>query len=189
MRLTARIGSVQKRIRIEQSMGEAEDEISSDTLQIIARQALLAGRGLANAGARIRRTVIGGAAALVHVLLPLFLVLLPVLFIAGILPGFVGSLAVEEDGTANGEMIVAYARQWIGVTKYILGAGREYETDWQDYTDCSGFVHGVFSHFGIEVGGWTGAKGPFPVTCSCFTGAAYLLTTLITLPFIRAMER
>ena len=157
MRLTARIGSVQKRIRIEQSMGEAEDEISSDTLQIIARQALLAGRGLANAGARIRRTVIGGAAALVHVLLPLFLVLLPVLFIAGILPGFVGSLAVEEDGTANGEMIVAYARQWIGVTKYILGAGREYETAWQDYTDCSGFVHGVFSHFGIEVGGWTGA--------------------------------
>ena len=158
MRLTARIGSAQKRIRIEQSMGDAEEENPSDTPWIMTRQILHSAiRGSANAGAAIRKTVIGGAAALVHVFLPLLLVLLPVLFIAGILPGFVGSLAVEEGGTANGEMIVAYARQWIGVTKYILGAGREYETDWQDYTDCSGFVHGVFSHFGIEVGGWTGA--------------------------------
>lgn len=158
MRLTARIGSVQKRIRIEQSIGDMEEEISSDTPWIMTRQILHSAiRGSANAGAAIRKTVIGGAAALAHVFLPLLMVLLPVFFIAGILPGFVGSLAVEEDGTANGEMIVAYARQWIGVTKYILGAGREYETDWQDYTDCSGFVHGVFSHFGIEVGGWTGA--------------------------------
>lgn len=61
----------------------------------------------------------------------------------------------EETNTATGMEIVSYASEWIDVTKYVWGAGRASETDWQDYTDCSGFVHGVFAHFGYEIGGDT----------------------------------
>ena len=91
-------------------------------------------------------------------LLPALVLLLPVLLIAAILPGLMGSLVAEEEEGAgynvNGGSIVEYARQWIGKTKYIYGAGRNGPLDWQDYADCSSFVHGVFSHFGVEIG-WT----------------------------------
>ncbi len=86
----------------------------------------------------------------------LFLLLFLVLFISSL----IGSVLEEneENGSpfysATGEEIVAYAKEWIGITRYVYDTGRASDTDWQDVSDCSSFVHGVFSHFGIEVG-WT----------------------------------
>ncbi|MCD7957060.1 MAG: NlpC/P60 family protein [Lachnospiraceae bacterium] len=85
-------------------------------------------------------------------------VLLLLLFLVSFFAALFGSLAGEEgDSTmysASGSEIVEYAQSWIGITQYAYGAGRDSATDWQDYSDCSSFVHGVFSHFGIEIG-WT----------------------------------
>lgn len=85
-------------------------------------------------------------------------VLLLLLFLVAFFAALFGSLAGEEENStmysASGSEIVEYAQSWIGITQYVYGAGRDSATDWQDYSDCSSFVHGVFSHFGIEVG-WT----------------------------------
>lgn len=72
----------------------------------------------------------------------------------------VSGLMAEEQSFygAAGQEVVAYAEHWIGVTRYVLGAGRADATDWQDYTDCSGFVHGVFAHFGYEIGSYTATQ-------------------------------
>ncbi|MCD7956777.1 MAG: NlpC/P60 family protein [Lachnospiraceae bacterium] len=80
------------------------------------------------------------------------------LFMLTFFAALFGSLAGEEENStlysASGSEIVEYAQSWIGITQYSYGAGRGSATDWQDYSDCSSFVHGVFSHFGIEIG-WT----------------------------------
>ncbi|MCD7717489.1 MAG: NlpC/P60 family protein [Lachnospiraceae bacterium] len=85
-------------------------------------------------------------------------VLLLLLFLVSFFAALFGSLAGEEENStmysASGSEIVEYAQSWIGITQYAYGAGRDSATDWQDYSDCSSFVHGVFSHFGIEIG-WT----------------------------------
>ena len=88
----------------------------------------------------------------------LILLLVPVLLLVMMVPLLLSSVSLTDDeATANATAteLVEYALSWVGVTKYIYGDGRAYETDWQDYTDCSGFVHGVFSHFGYEIGGDT----------------------------------
>lgn len=73
------------------------------------------------------------------------------LFAASLFSGIAGE--EEQLGYASsGYEIVAYAEEWIGVTKYIWGAGRDSATSWQDYADCSSFVHGIFAHFGYEIG-------------------------------------
>lgn len=85
------------------------------------------------------------------VLLPVITALLFLMFASSLLSGIAGE--EEQIGYASsGYEIVAYAQEWIGVTKYIWGAGRESPTSWQDYADCSAFVHGVFAHFGYEIG-------------------------------------
>ncbi|MCC8046727.1 MAG: C40 family peptidase [Clostridiales bacterium] len=85
-------------------------------------------------------------------------VLLLLLFLVSFFAALFGSLAGEEENStmysASGSEIVEYAQSWIGITQYAYSAGRDSTTDWQDYSDCSSFVHGVFSHFGIEIG-WT----------------------------------
>ncbi|MCD7957411.1 MAG: NlpC/P60 family protein [Lachnospiraceae bacterium] len=86
-------------------------------------------------------------------------VLLLLLFLVSFFAALFGSLAGKEEEnstmySASGSEIVEYAQSWIGITQYAYGAGRDSATDWQDYSDCSAFVHGVFSHFGIEIG-WT----------------------------------
>lgn len=89
--------------------------------------------------------------------IPLVTALLLFLFVASILSGIAGE--EEQQGYASsGYEIVAYAEEWIGVTKYIWGAGRGSATAWQSYADCSSFVHGVFAHFGYEIGGDTYAQ-------------------------------
>lgn len=98
------------------------------------------------------------ALAVLPLLIPLLLSLL--------LVALIGGLAGEEEKKdrydaaylASGYEIASYAKEWIGITKYVWGAGRDTETAWQKYADCSSFVHGVFSHFGIEIGGTTYAQ-------------------------------
>ena len=88
----------------------------------------------------------------------LILLLVPVMLLVMMVPLLLSSISLtQEEPTANATAaeLVEYALSWVGVTQYVWGAGRAYETDWQDYTDCSGFVHGVFSHFGFEIGGDT----------------------------------
>ena len=88
----------------------------------------------------------------------LILLLVPVMLLVMMVPLLLSSVSLtQEEPTANATAaeLVEYALSWVGVTKYVWGGGRAYETDWQDYTDCSGFVHGVFSHFGFEIGGDT----------------------------------
>lgn len=42
-------------------------------------------------------------------------------------------------------------------TRYAWGAGRSIDSDNMPYyADCSGFVYHVFSHFGFDIGTWTG---------------------------------
>lgn len=89
--------------------------------------------------------------------IPLVTALLLLLFVASVLSGIAGE--EEQQGyAASGYEIVAYAEEWIGVTKYIWGAGRGSATAWQSYADCSSFVHGVFAYFGYEIGGDTYAQ-------------------------------
>ena len=45
-----------------------------------------------------------------------------------------------------GDEVVEYAKTFIGVTKYVYGAN-----NFPSQTDCSGFVQGVFKHFGVEL--------------------------------------
>ena len=93
------------------------------------------------------------------VLIVLIPVLLILLILVAVFSGVSTSVSavVQDDVYSSVEAgeLIAYAESWVGITKYAWGAGRAYETDWQDYTDCSGFVHGVFSHFGYEIGGDT----------------------------------
>jgi len=82
---------------------------------------------------------------------PLLGVLLFFLSVTSMLSGIAGE--EEQPGAASsGLEIVSYAREWVGVTKYIWGAGRDSAVSWQVYADCSSFVHGVFAHFGYEIG-------------------------------------
>ena len=94
--------------------------------------------------------------------LALFLPLLLALFLVALLGGLAGEEERKEQYQAaypvSGYEIAAYAKEWVGITKYVWGAGRNSETDWQDYADCSSFAHGVFSHFGIEIGSTTYAQ-------------------------------
>lgn len=53
------------------------------------------------------------------------------------------------EGSATGKAIVAYARQFLG-KPYVYGGSWNGELPYTP-TDCSGFVQGVFSHFGIHL--------------------------------------
>lgn len=99
------------------------------------------------------RTGMAVLAALGGSAFPLLLILV-LMMMAGMF------LASDEDtdqsvGSSNGEAIAAYAREWIGKTRYVWGAGRGGKDDWMDYADCSSFVSGVFSHFDHDIGSTT----------------------------------
>ncbi len=149
---TSRAREEQKREMQEQWAAEqAERERVKEFLTVSTKNIT---RRIAETAAQVKKAVISGSR------LKFLLVLGPVGLLVIMLCLLMSTVSVtstsqEVTYAAFGEEIVAYAKEWIGVTKYILGAGRNYETDWQDYTDCSGFVHGVFSHFGYEIGGNT----------------------------------
>ena len=153
------IGQEQKRIQVESTLQEYQDETASHAFRIAVTPLRIAAKTAARAVAKkIVAGIVSATTAAINMLLPMLILLLPVLLIAGILPGLVGTIASEEEEgesyNVSGGSIVEYAREWIGKTKYIYGAGRNGPLDWQDYADCSSFVHGVFSHFGVEIG-WT----------------------------------
>lgn len=63
-------------------------------------------------------------------------------------PGSGGSGSAGS-GSATGRAIVAYALQFVG-QQYVYGGSWNGEPPYTP-TDCSGFVQGVFSHFGISL--------------------------------------
>lgn len=95
--------------------------------------------------------------------------IIPVLLVAAVpfvmtalpLISMVSSNAYEDNEVyayADASELIAYAQQWIGKIPYVWGGGHGGSaTAWQSGCDCSGFVHGVFNHFGYEIGGDTGA--------------------------------
>ena len=157
-----RVGQItqeKKRAQVESSLQGYQDATASRAVRIAITPLRIAAKKAARAAVKkIVTAIVSATTAVINMLLPALVLLLPVLLIAAILPGLMGSLVVEEEEGAgynvSGGSIVEYARQWIGKTKYIYGAGRNGPLDWQDYADCSSFVHGVFSHFGVEIG-WT----------------------------------
>ena len=157
-----RVGQItqeKKRAQVESSLQEYQDATASRAVRIAITPLRIAAKKAARAAVKkIVTAIVSATTAVINMLLPALVLLLPVLLIAAILPGLMGSLVAEEEEGAgynvSGGSIVEYARQWIGKTKYIYGAGRNGPLDWQDYADCSSFVHGVFSHFGVEIG-WT----------------------------------
>ena len=60
-----------------------------------------------------------------------------------------------DSNAALGEKIVAYARQWVGVTPYVEAADRwteaGYKNSLTEGTDCSGFTYLIYKTFGIYV--------------------------------------
>ena len=115
-----------------------------------------------NAAAKLLPGVKNAAWHLALAALALFLPLLLVLFLVALLGGLAGEEERKEQYQAaypvSGYEIAAYAKEWVGITQYVWGAGRNSETDWQDYADCSSFARGVFSHFGVEIGSTTYAQ-------------------------------
>jgi cell wall-associated NlpC family hydrolase len=59
------------------------------------------------------------------------------------------SLTGTGEGSATGQAIVAYAKKFVG-QKYVWGGTWNGELPYTG-TDCSGFVQGVFKHFGISL--------------------------------------
>lgn len=60
------------------------------------------------------------------------------------------------EGSTTGKAIVAYAREFVG-QRYVYGGSWNGEKPYTP-TDCSGFVQGVFAHFGISLPRTTDAQ-------------------------------
>ena len=91
---------------------------------------------------------------LMAVIIPLLATLLP-LFSALTAASYQDN---EVYAYADATELIEYAKSWIGKIPYVWGGGHGGgPTAWQSGCDCSGFVHGVFNHFGYEIGGDTGA--------------------------------
>ena len=156
-----RTEGIKQDIRSEQiQMSEAEYE----TAKTVAATSLIPLRLRYERTRRgVRSAMQRAGFSLARYLVPLsglfFLVVLLYAILMGLIGGLAGSEAEESTyGASNGASgyeIVDYAREWIGVTRYVWGAGRSSATDWQDYADCSSFAHGVFAHLGYEIGSTT----------------------------------
>ena len=135
----------------------AEQQQREEVRYTLTAAARTAGRRISEAIEQVKKAIISGnRVKILMVAAPLGILVVLMCFLMSMV-SVTTTTSDEVTYAAFGEDIVAYAKEWIGITKYILGAGRAYETDWQDYTDCSGFVHGVYSHFGYEIGGNTNA--------------------------------
>ena len=149
-----RTEGIKQDIRAEQiQMSEAEYE----TAKTVAATSLIPLRLRYERTRRDVRSAMQRAGfSLARYLVPLsglfFLVVLLYAILMGLIGGLAGSEAEESTyGASNGASgyeIVDYAREWIGVTRYVWGAGRSSATDLQDYADCRSFAHGVFAHLG-----------------------------------------
>ena len=159
-----RANGIRRMQRIEQiSIQEMERENTRAVLRTVTFPARFSLRlALRKAVSGIASALAAGIKSVLPLLVPvggvLFLILLLVLFIQGLFAGIAGEEAADGQtaaGSAAGAEVAEYAEQWIGVVRYVWGGGREHDTAWQTYADCSSFVHGVFAHFGYEIGGST----------------------------------
>ena len=164
------VRKMKKKMQKEQAEGSAGRELvdNAQTIGDLFSAGGRAGRTARKASAAIKEALnairksvkakawAALAGSLLAVLIPFLLI---VLILVAVFSGVSSSVSavVQDDVYSSVEAgeLIAYAESWVGITKYAWGEGRAYETDWQDYTDCSGFVHGVFSHFGYEIGGDT----------------------------------
>ena len=164
------VRKMKKKMQKEQAEGSAGRELvdNAQTIGDLFSTGGRAGRTARKASAAIKEALnairksvkakawAALAGSLLAVLIPFLLI---VLILVAVFSGMSSSVSaiVQDDVCSSVEAgeLIAYAESWVGITKYAWGEGRAYETDWQDYTDCSGFVHGVFSHFGYEIGGDT----------------------------------
>ena len=156
-----RANGIRQMQRMEQiSMQEMERENTRAVLRTVTFPARFSLRlALRKAVPGIASALAAGIKSALPILVPvggvLFLLLFLVLFIQGLFAGIAGEEAADGQtaaGSAAGAEVVEYAEQWIGVVRYVWGGGREHDTAWQTYADCSSFVHGVFAHFGYEIG-------------------------------------
>ncbi len=148
--------NINNAIKEEQiSQAELEYETGADALRTATTPLRTRVSGAVNRATRRIASAVAGFLKYFALFGGIFLLfMLLIMFISALLGGLAGE---EQDTsstlyTANGQEIVEYAKEWIGITRYVWGYGRDSETDWQDYADCSSFVHGVYSHFGIQLG-------------------------------------
>lgn len=137
--------------REEQRQRDQARNIMTTVGSTASKVTLKTAKTVSDTAAGALKTIAARGGPVAAAVLAILLLLILVMALVSFLPS-----ADEEPGySLSGQELVSYAMEWIGVTRYVYGMGRDYETDWQDYADCSAFVHGVFSHFGYEIGGDT----------------------------------
>ncbi|MDY5331648.1 MAG: C40 family peptidase [Porcincola intestinalis] len=162
------VSSLAKRLQMQKSRQEQmqEDEQSRAMTQQAGQSFGLMAKGT-KALRKMAEDAIKAIRALVRkklviLIIPLLMVLiLPFLMMFIPIMGTVTATSYEDNEVyayADATELIEYAKQWIGKIPYVWGGGHGGSpTAWQSGCDCSGFVHGVFNHFGYEIGGDTGA--------------------------------
>ena len=162
------VSSLAKRLQMQKSRQEQmqEDEQSRAMTQQAGQSFSLMAKGT-KALRKMAEDAIKAIRALVRkklviLIIPLLMVLiLPFLMMFIPIMGTVTATSYEDNEVyayADATELIEYAKQWIGKIPYVWGGGHGGSpTAWQSGCDCSGFVHGVFNHFGYEIGGDTGA--------------------------------
>ena len=143
----------------EDEMNRAMSEQTRESFGLMAKGTKVL-KKLADDAARAIRTLIRKKLAiliiplLLAMIIPFLMMLIPIL-------GTATATSYEDNEVyayADATELIEYAKQWIGKIPYVWGGGHGGSpTAWQSGCDCSGFVHGVFNHFGYEIGGDTGA--------------------------------
>lgn len=160
--------SVMKKVQMQKARQEQFQEDEQNRAQSDQfRQSF----GLMSKGTKMLKKLAENARKAIKALLTkqLPLMIIPVLMaviiplLATLLPLFSALTAAsyqdnEVYAYADATELIEYAKSWIGKIPYVWGGGHGGgPTAWQSGCDCSGFVHGVFNHFGYEIGGDTGA--------------------------------
>jgi len=143
----------------EDEMNRAMTEQTRESFGLMAKGTKVL-KKLAEDAAKAIRTLIRKKLAilviplLLAMMVPFLMMLIPIL-------GTATATSYEDNEVyayADATELIEYAKQWIGRIPYVWGGGHGGSpTAWQSGCDCSGFVHGVFNHFGYEIGGDTGA--------------------------------
>ncbi len=143
----------------EDEMNRAMTEQTRESFGLMAKGTKVL-KKLADDAAKAIRTLIRKKLAilviplLLAMMIPFLMMLIPIL-------GTATATSYEDNEVyayADATELIEYAKQWIGKIPYVWGGGHGGSpTAWQSGCDCSGFVHGVFNHFGYEIGGDTGA--------------------------------
>ena len=143
----------------EDEMNRSMTEQTRESFGLMAKGTKVLKKLAADAAKAIRTLIRKKLAILVIPLLlammiPFLMMLIPIL-------GTATATSYEDNEVyayADATELIEYAKQWIGKIPYVWGGGHGGSpTAWQSGCDCSGFVHGVFNHFGYEIGGDTGA--------------------------------